>query len=131
MVARFLKSLSVGVVGVSAVAVWPALAHHSYAPFDRTLTRTIEGTVKSYRWAAPHVWLDIIVEDEQGNPVDWGIEMQSPGLSMRKGFRNDTFKPGDKVTLIVNPMRNGTPGGLLEEAILADGSKIGMMAVPD
>jgi hypothetical protein len=99
-----------------------ALAHHSFAMFDQTRHVKIEGVVKEYQWTQPHVWLDVMVANNQGGgTVLWGLESQSPGILHRRGWRPDSFKPGDKVVVDVFPMKDGTAGGQMLRAVLPDG----------
>ena len=103
----------------------PALAHHSFAMFDSGKRMTIEGTVHEYQWTQPHVWLDVMVAPAPGaEPVRWGIESQSPAILFRRGWRPETIKTGDKVTVEIYPMKDGTPGGQMLKVTLPDGRVI-------
>ena len=97
------------------------LAHHSPAVFDRTREVKLTGTVKDFRWQNPHTWLEIDVPDEKGAVVTWGVEMTSPTYLARAGWRNNSVKPGDKVTVVVNPVRTGEPAGIFISITLPDG----------
>ena len=100
----------------------PALAHHSFAMFDSTKHIQIEGVVKDYQWTQPHVWLDLMVPAKEGGElVRWGIESQSPVILYRRGWKPDTIKAGDKITVDVFPMKDGTAGGQMLRVILPDG----------
>ena len=99
----------------------PALAHHSFAMFDTTKEIRVQGVVKQFTWANPHVWLDIVVTDDKGQPQTWGLESLAVGLLYRQGWSADSLKPGDKVTVQLHPMRDGTFGGQLMQVVLADG----------
>jgi hypothetical protein len=99
-----------------------AAAHHSFAMFDQNKRITIEGTVQEYQWTQPHVWLDVMVASAPGaQPVKWGIESQSPAILHRRGWTPDTIKTGDKVTVDIFPMKDGTPGGQMLRVHLPDG----------
>jgi hypothetical protein len=87
-----------------------ALAHHSFAMFDQSKAVTIEGTVKEFRWTNPHVFVQLLVKTDNGNEVEWSIEMTSPEHLARVGWRPGTMKAGDKVSLVVHPMRDGSAG---------------------
>jgi hypothetical protein len=104
----------------------PALhAHHSAAMFDDTRVVEIKGTVKELQWANPHIWLQVIVDDN-GRKTEWSIEGGSPNSLSRQGWRSTTFKPGDVVTVKINPMKDGTPAGNFVGARFeADGKTIG------
>src|SRR5579864_7463089 len=100
-----------------ACAAWlsisPALAHHSFSMFDREKIATVTGVVKDYEWANPHVWIHLMVMDQNGTPREWGFEMQSIAQDSRAGWRPDSVKPGDKVTIEFHPLKDGTRGGQL------------------
>ena len=101
-----------------ATAAW---AHHSGAGVDRTRTVTISGVVKEFRWTNPHSWIDLEVSDGKGEPVVWSIEMNPPPYLVRDGWKSSTLKPGDKVSVTLNPIRTGEPGGIFVSVTLADG----------
>lgn len=88
-----------------------ALAHHSFAMFDLSKTVTLQGTVKDFRWTNPHVFIQLLVKNENGTDEEWSIEMTSPEHLSRAAWRPGTLKPGDEVTLNVHPMREGVKGG--------------------
>lgn len=103
------------------VAAAPAVAHHSFAMFDVTKEVTVQGVVKQFTWANPHVWIDVLVNGDNGQVQTWGLESLAVGLLYRQGWTADSLKPGDKVTVVVHPMRDGTFGGQLMRLTLADG----------
>lgn len=100
-------------------------AHHSFAMFDMQKDVTLNGTVKSFQWQSPHTWLQVQVADSAGQSVEWSLEMGAPGVLYRNGWRQKSVQPGDKVTVVVHPLRDGRPGGSVVSAILADGSHVG------
>ena len=100
----------------------PAFAHHSTAMFDHSKEVTVEGTVKSWEWTNPHSWLQLVVSDGSGKLVEEGFEVGSPNTLFRNGWRANTFKPGDKVTLVAYPRRDGTIGGLVVAAKTVNGT---------
>ncbi len=102
---------------MAATAAW---AHHSGAGVDRTRTVTITGTVKEFRWTNPHSWIDLEVTDAKGTAL-WSIEMNPPPYLVRSGWKSSTLKPGDKVSVTLNPIRTGEPGGIFVSVTLADG----------
>jgi len=104
----------------------PALAHHSYAMFERDKDVVLTGTVKEWQWTNPHTWLVLDVLDGQGKLVEWSIEGQSPQVLRLLGFPGkDMMKPGDKVTVHIHPLRDGTKGGQLASATTSDGQTFG------
>lgn len=101
--------VSLVVFGLAAVSV-PLFAHHGNAAFDSKLT-TVTGTVTEFFWANPHVLVKLDAKDATGKTVHWTVEAQNT-VSMRAiGWRPDTFKPGDVVSIDVNQAKNGTPIG--------------------
>ena len=109
--------------GVLLLACAPtAIAHHSASMFDFRKTETYEATVKKYQWTNPHGWLFLSVKNAEGAEVEYGVELTSPNLLMRRGWRPTTFQVGDKVTVITNPMRDGSPSGRVVSVTKADGS---------
>ena len=99
----------------------PVLAHHSPAAFDRSKEVKLVGTVKEFRWQNPHTWIEVLVPDEKGKEVLWGVELTSPTYLIRAGWKSNIIKPGDKVTVVVNPVRSGEPSGIFRSLTLADG----------
>jgi hypothetical protein len=112
-----------GALGATAIAS-PALAHHSFAVYDHTKKVTLEGTVKDWVFANPHSSLTLVVM-ENGAPVEYLIEGASVNTLIRMGgWSPATFKPGDKITVVMNPMRNSTTAGAFIRATLPDGKVI-------
>jgi hypothetical protein len=117
-------------LSLSVLAVWllggvmPALAHHSGAGVDRTRTITVTGTVKDFRWTNPHSWIDLEVTDAKGTAL-WSVEMNPPPFLIRAGWKSTSLKPGDKVSVTLNPIRTGEPGGIFVSVTLADGRVLG------
>lgn len=101
---------------------WPVTAHHSTAMFDHAREVTVQGTVKSWQWTNPHSWLQVMAPGKDGKVVEQGFEVGSPNTLFRNGWRAETFKPGDKVTLVAYPRRDGTVGGLLVAAKTGSGA---------
>jgi hypothetical protein len=99
----------------------PALAHHSFTMFDMTKRVTLAGTVTSFEWTNPHSYIEIDAPDEKGAPKHWSIELGSPSILMQSGWKFSSLHAGDKVMLIINPLKSGQNGGFLSEATLPDG----------
>jgi hypothetical protein len=114
-------SVAIGV----ALATVAAAAHHSPVMFDRTVTKTLVGTVVEFAWTNPHASIQLDVPKEGGGTERWGVELGSPNSMVRNGWRASTLKPGDKVTVVVNPLKSGEPGGIFVSVLLADGRKLG------
>jgi hypothetical protein len=99
----------------------PAFAHHSMAGFDREKTVSLVGTVKQFKWANPHSWIEMEVPDGKGGVATWDVEMTSPAVLVRAGWKSSLLKPGDKVTVMAHPQQSGEPGGIFVSATFADG----------
>jgi len=99
----------------------PVVAHHSPAAFDRTKQVTLVGTVKEFRWQNPHTWIEVLVPNGKGEEVLWGVELTSPTYLVRAGWKSNTIKPGDKVTVVGNPVRSGEPSAIFVSLTLDDG----------
>ena len=108
------------VVGLSVSA--PLFAHHGGATLYTDRTVTLKGTVKTWYWSNPHVLLSITVKGDDGTAVDWIAELQAPNTIRPLGFLKNSFKPGDEVTVTLQPTKNGRPNGRLTRLVLADGT---------
>jgi Family of unknown function (DUF6152) len=108
-------------VAAAAAASWPAFAHHSFAVYDRTKTLTLKGTIKNFQWTNPHCVVWVLVQPEGGGePQEWSIETTSPGVLTRGGWTRNSIKPGDRVAVEFNPLRDGSHGGGLNSVTLLD-----------
>ena len=117
-----MKGLLIGCSLAIALSVaTSAYAHHSAAGIDRTKSVTIVGTVTQFKWANPHSWMEIEVPNDKGGTDTWNIEMMPPSFLVRAGWKSTTVKPGDKVSVVVRPLRNGDPGGLFVSIKLPSG----------
>ena len=101
--------------------VGSALAHHSMAGFDRNKTVTLTGIVKQFKWANPHAWVELEVATDKGTAEIWNVEMTSPGVLVRAGWKSTTLKTGDKVTIAAHPLMTGEPGAIFVSVTLANG----------
>src|SRR5688572_21026645 len=106
------------------LAVAPVVAHHAAAGIDRSKTVTIEGTVKQFRWANPHAWMEIEVPNTKNGTDLWNFEMTSPAILVKAGWKSTSLKSGDKVKVTGRPFRNGDPGGLFMSITLSDGKTL-------
>jgi hydrogenase maturation factor len=109
---------------LAVIGVTPAAAHHSFALFNAQKNLALEGTVKEFQWTNPHVWIQLIVTDASGKDVEWSIDAASASSLARQGWSRQTLKPGDRVAVVVHPLKDGTDGGSLVSASL-NGQQIG------
>jgi Family of unknown function (DUF6152) len=114
-----LKKILFAVSAATLVSV--AVAHHSAAMFDHSKTVTYKGVVKEFQFTNPHSWLQVLVIGPDGNTVEWGFEAEGPSTLRRAGIEAKTFKPGEKVTVVANPMKDGRPAGAWITVTTADG----------
>jgi hypothetical protein len=104
-------------------------AHHSPVMFDRTVSKTLVGTVVRFTWTNPHSAIQLDVPNESGGVDRWGVELGSPQSMARNGWRSNIIKAGDTVTVVVNPLKSGEFGGIFVSITLPDGRKLGGRAV--
>jgi hypothetical protein len=102
-----------------------ASAHHSAAMFDRDKQLPLTGTVVHFEWTNPHSWIEIDVPNGNGGSDKWSVECNSPNNLAKQGWKSSTFKSGDKVTIVIHPLRNGDKGGMFVAAKLSDGTMLG------
>ena len=110
-------ALLVSVIGVSA--------HHSFsAEFDASKPFKMTGTVTKVEWMNPHTFFYIDVVDEKTKKVtNWGMEMGTPNILMRNGWRRDTLKAGDMVTVDGFLAKDGSPTGNANSVVLVASGK--------
>ena len=119
---RSLSKVLFAVAATSAAAV--AMAHHSFTEFDRETERITTGTVVRWEFNNPHSWLRVNIPNEDGTDTLWSFEGSGPTSLIGRGIIGSTFEPGDTITLMFCPMRDGRNGGHMGFAILDDGSFI-------
>jgi len=104
-----------------AAALLPAVAHHSFAMFDRTRTVLVDGTLYKIELVRPHSWYWVMAPDASGKVVKWGAEGGGPqeGQSATANY----FVPGVKVKLMLHPYRDGRLGGQFIQITSEDGMK--------
>lgn len=100
----------------------PAFVHHSGAMFDGGREQTLTGIVREFNWTNPHSSFKIEVTDASGKSEIWAVEMNGPQNLMHDGWKRSSLKPGDKITAVVHPLRDGKPGGSYVSVTLADGT---------
>jgi hypothetical protein len=100
------------------------LAHHSFAMFDQARMLPLTGTVHDFQWTNPHAFIDIDVPNTSGGVDLWKVELNSPNNLERQGWHMHTIHPGDKVTVVINPLRDGAKGGLFVSVKLPNGREL-------
>ena len=116
---------------ILALLAVPVIAHHSTAAFDSDSVIKIEGEITQVRWINPHASFKLEGTVEGAPDGLWTIEMTAPNVLINQGWKRSSLRPGDKVTVFANPLRNaitlndGSQGGLYIGVILKDGSTLG------
>ena len=106
------------------------IAHHSSAAYDIGKRVTLKGTVKEWVYSNPHCFLMLEVKNDAGEVVVWTNETQAPSVIFPVGYRRDSFKFGDHVTITIEPFKDGQPFGRILRAVLADGKVLGPALSP-
>jgi spore maturation protein SpmB len=117
------KRLTVAVIasGLALGVAASTYAHHSLTVFDYKVETTINGTVTSFLYQNPHCFLYVDVKGPDGTVTNWAIEASAIPAMVRRGIQRSTFKPGDVVSVTINPLKSGVPGGKYVSAVAADG----------
>jgi hypothetical protein len=109
----------------AALMAFPTLAHHSYAAYDLNHTRTLIGTVETFHWSNPHSTFTLVLQaDGRTEPIKWNIITSGPAVLKRFGWTQESLKPGDRVSVLCNPMSDGSHGGRLHTVVLLDTGQV-------
>ena len=125
-----IRGLGLGALAAGVALASAASAHHSFAMFDKDHPVEIKGTVKSWEFTNPHSWLVLEVM-KNGEPVQYSIEGASVNTLIRQGFGPHSFAPGEKIDLVMSPLKNGGNGGAFVKATKADGSVLTESPTPN
>ena len=110
----------------------PLLAHHGASEYDMTKIVTLAATVKELQFVNPHSLLTFTVRDDSGKASEWQGELPSPNLLSRRGWSRSTLKPGEQVTVIGSPAKNGEKGMQVKKLVFPDGHELpGTVLPPD
>jgi hypothetical protein len=108
-----------------AFGVAPLLAHHSFAAeFDGTKAVDLTGTVTKVDWVNPHSWIYIDVKSDDGTVANWGLETGPPNVLYRGGWRRDTVKPGDSISVHGFVAKDGSHTLAARQVTTPDGRKL-------
>jgi hypothetical protein len=119
------KPLVAAVVVVTAVAFYvtrAAVAHHSFAMFDPMQHKLIEGEVTEWNYNNPHSWLHVQAPDANGEMKTWSFEGAAIVHAARQGVNGTTYRKGEKVRVVMSPLRDGRNAGALCFVVKEDGS---------
>jgi hypothetical protein len=114
--------ISAALVCAAATFGGAAAAHHSFAMFDLTQHRVIDGQVTAWNYNNPHSWLHVEALDENGEMQTWSFEGAAPVHAARQGVNGTTFTKGEHVRIVMSPLRDGRRAGALCFVVKEDGS---------
>ena len=112
------------------IASLPVFAHHGVAAYDTTKELTLTGTVKDWLWANPHCVLQFDSTDSHGQVAHWMMETGNPSDLVNNGWTRQALKPGDRISVTVQPAKNGKPIGRIVEVVLPNGQRLRTWAAP-
>jgi len=103
-----------------------AFAHHSFAMFEMSKNVTYKGTVVEYHLENPHSHIIIQVSASEGKELagKWDIEGGAVNIMVKQGWTKTTYKPGDSITVVAHPMKDGSKAASLFYAIMPDGKRL-------
>ena len=104
-------------------APFSVAAHHGAASFDTAVEVTLKGTVTEWQWFNPHCFLKFDVKGDDGTVKNWAVEAGNPTDMTKRGWSRLSFKPGDQVTVTLQPVKTGAPVGRIRTVALADGKE--------
>ena len=115
----------VGIISVVAglASVLPAFAHHGAASFETGKTITVSGTVTEFVWTNPHVLVKVDAKDSSGGVQHWVLEAWNPVTQASRGWKKNTFKTGDVVSVDITPAKNNEPVGEIRGKIVINGQE--------
>jgi hypothetical protein len=116
-ITRTVLLAAVMALGLSSAA-W---SHHSHAMFDHATRVTVTGTVTEFVYRNPHGFLYIDVKQDNGETMNYWVEMSNLTNMVLRGIGRTTFKPGDRITVSLHPLKDGRPGGSYVTITAADG----------
>lgn len=93
-----------------AIGSSTALAHHSNAMYERDKVLEVTGTIREFQWTNPHTFIELTVDGPSG-PYNYSVEGPTPGVLRSQGWKFNTLKAGEKVTVKVHPLKSGRVGG--------------------
>jgi hypothetical protein len=119
-------------VACAGLVVWPVSAHHSgAAEFDSTKKIDLKGVVTKVEWTNPHAHFYMDVKDSNGNVVNWNLELASPNVLIRNGWRRNSVKPGDVVSVTGSQARDNSSLGIAQVITFPDGHKLNFLFAED
>jgi hypothetical protein len=108
-----------------------AYAHHGGSAYDSAHPLTVTGTVKEFQFIQPHPLITLETKDDQGNVVEWSVEMTAPNHLVHYGWNGKKLKPGDQITVTGLPSKNGLKVLNLRKISWANGQEIPLGPPPE
>ena len=101
------------------LAALPVLAHHSFkAEYDESQPITLKGAITKVIWNNPHVLMYLNVKGDNGKVAKWELELASPNGLMSQGWKVDSLKPGDQVSVSGFRARDGSNMANIRKVVL-------------
>jgi hypothetical protein len=121
--------LKVMVAAAGLLLAVPVFAHHSGAAvFDTTKKLELKGVVTKMEWTNPHAHFFLDVKDKDGTVTNWNLELASPSILLRNGWKRDSLKAGDAVTVDGSPAKDNSKFGIAQSIEFADGHKLNFLS---
>jgi len=118
-----LATLCAVIFGFVAVST-PMFAHHGNSAYDMSKSVPVKATITKFEYTNPHTQIYYDVTDDKGNVEHWVAETTNPAMLNRVGWSRDSLKPGDQVTLWVNPNKVGAKVTFLQKVAFSDGKEL-------
>lgn len=119
------KFAALAVAGGLFAAAIPVLGHHSFAAeYDANKPVTLKGKVTKVEWTNPHARFYIDVPDESGKVINWNLELASPNVLRRQGWKRNSLQEGDIVTVEGSRAKDDSNMANARSVVLADGSRV-------
>ncbi|MBZ5645181.1 MAG: hypothetical protein LAO19_20670 [Acidobacteriia bacterium] len=99
-------------------------AHHGLSAYDMSKTISVKGTVTEFDFMNPHSAIHLETKDDKGNAEQWLVEADSPNNLARAGWKKDSIKTGDQVTIVGNRAKDGSKVMRLQKVVFADGKEL-------
>jgi hypothetical protein len=127
------KVLLAVVFAAACIALYsrPALAHHGGSAYDTAHPLTLVGTVKDFQFIQPHPLITLEAKDDQGKVVEWSVEMTAPNHLVHYGWSGKRLKPGDQITVMGSPSKNGLKVLNLRKISYTNGAEIPLGPPPE
>ena len=127
-----MKLLTIGTLSLGVVLIaTPVFAHHGGSAYDSSRPTTLTGTVTDFQFIQPHPLISLDVKDDKGEIVKWSVEMTSPNHLVRFGWNGHKLKPGDEITVVGSPAKNGLKVLNLRKISYATGQLIPLGPPPE